>query len=391
MPASDEIQCNETQRDQTQRDQTQCDETQPMTLRGMTWAHPRATQPLAAFARARPDLPHVDWNAQPLAALEARPVSEWAQEYDLLVIDHPGLGAAVTAKALVPLDELFDRQQLAGWEQACIGRTWGSYRYLERQWAVPIDASTQVSVLGAGLTDAPPRRWDEVPAFAASHPTALCLASPHAGLTLMAMAHSESATDSILDPAVGIEALELLKSVWPLVDQATSLLDPIAVHQAIASAEGPVYCPLAYGYATYAPAVHWANAPGFQTGRPASVLGGTGLAVSALTGADRDEVRAYVTAYLDPSVQNHLVPAAGGQPATTAAWYSPEVDRTSGGFYSATIESVLTAWVRPRNPGWIPFQDTVSGIVRDTIAGAGDSATAIARINALYVAEGVRT
>ena len=354
-----------------------------MTLRGMTWSHPRATKPLAAFADLRPQVPQVLWDAQPLAAFEAHPINELALEYDLLVIDHPGIGSAVAADALRPLSSLFDPAQLEIWERGSVGPTWSSYHYRDQQWAIPIDAATQVSVVSAGLDVPAPRNWAEVPDFARTHPTTLCLAGPHAGLTLLAMASSADAFDSIVDPVFGAEALDLLKLLWPLVDQSASMLDPIGVHAAI-SESGPLYCPLAYGYANYTPAVRWADAPAWGSGRPGSVLGGTGLAVSALTGADPDELRAYVTAYVDPSVQNEIVPAAGGQPATAAAWTSPAVDRAAGGYYRSTINSINAAWVRPRFPGWVAVQDEISEIVRETITGTDDSAIAIVAINDRY-------
>jgi multiple sugar transport system substrate-binding protein len=279
---------------------------------------------------------------------------------------------------------LFDFGQLAGWAAASVGRTWSSYGYLDRQWALPIDAATQVAVRSADLADALPRRWDQLPAFAAAHPTTLCLGGPHAGLSLLAMASSAGAIDALIEPAFGVQALQLLRSLWPLVDQAVSLQDPIAVHQAVAGSGGPVYCPLAYGYASYAADVAWSDAPGWLSGPPGSVLGGTGLAVSALTGSDLGQVRRYVRAYLDPAVQNVLVPAAGGQPATTAAWTSAGVDRAAGGYYSSTLASIRSAWVRPRTAGWIELQERISVVVRDSITGSGDPAAAITEINARY-------
>lgn len=358
----------------------------------MTWSHPRATEPLAAFARARPDLPSIDWDSQPLCAFEAHPIGELARQYDVMVIDHPGIGAAVAVGALRPLDELFDAGQLAAWQRGSVGPTWSSYRYLDRQWALPIDAATQVSVLRADSDLVPPTRWDQLPAFAATHPTTLCLAGPHAGLTVLAMASSAGAfgasdEDAILDPGFGGEALELLKYLWDDVDHTVSLQDPIAVHRAIAAQDGPVSCPLAYGYANYAPAVRWSDAAGWRSGPPGTVLGGTGLAVSALTDADPDDLRHYICGYLDPSVQDHLVPSAGGQPATAAAWNDPAVDRAAAGFYSSTRASIDAAWIRPRRPGWIAVQDTVSEMVRESVTNQGDSARAVARINALFAQE----
>ena len=68
-----------------------------MTLRGMTWDHPRGYRPLEAFAAHCPAA-GVSWDRQSLAAFEAQPIAELARSYDLMVIDHPGLGAAIAAR-----------------------------------------------------------------------------------------------------------------------------------------------------------------------------------------------------------------------------------------------------------------------------------------------------
>lgn len=78
-----------------------------------------------------------------------------------------------------------------------------------------------------------------------------------------------------------------------------------------------------------------------------------------------------------PCRAGHLVPAAGGQPATAAAWTSPDVDRAAGEYYSSTYRSIETAWVRPRRQRWIALQDKVSEMVRDAIVRTTDSAEAV--------------
>ena len=47
-------------------------------------------------------------------------------------------------------------------------------------------------------------------------------------------------------------AIELLRAVWRLADREISAGDPIAVHEALAASAELAYCPLAYGYASYA-------------------------------------------------------------------------------------------------------------------------------------------
>jgi len=377
-----------------------------MTLQGLTWDHPRAYRPLEAFAQSCPQL-QVRWDRQSLADFEARPIATLAQRYDLMIIDHPGLGAAIAAQALQPLDGLVPAEQLAAWQAGSAGPTWASYtvssktvpsntlpsnRGTAQQWAVPIDAATQVSVLRPDLAGAVPRDWAGVPAMARQHRAALCLGGPHAFLTLLGMCASARPgppSDPLLHPGDAAAAIEILRAVWREADQEISVGDPITVHEAMAA--GTIaYCPLAYGYASYArpqPGRHalaWADAPGFGSTRPGTVLGGTGLAVSAPRRPDPAEVLRFLTAFLAPEVQTGLVPAQAGQPALAAAWHSAAVDQAWGRYYSSTRRSLSAAWVRPRADGWIPLQDQASALVRAAITGEVSAAETITQINARY-------
>jgi multiple sugar transport system substrate-binding protein len=365
-----------------------------MTLRGMTWDHPRAYEPLMAYADRYP-VPRVQWDRQSLEDFEAHPIDELASRYDVIVIDHPGLGAAIAAGALRPLQDLVDVATLSRWQQASVARTWTSYAMDGRQWAVPIDAATQVSIRRPDLLEAAPTSWSDVVEASRTHRTALCLGGPHALLGLLAMqASALDAVDSngradLLTPDVAAAAIELLRSVWRRADREVSLGNPIDVHAAMATRD-IAYCPLAYGYASYARptvnghALRWADAPAFRGRRPGSVLGGTGLAISARTAVDTGEVTAFLTGFLDPAIQSDFVTRHGGQPASVAAWESPAVDEAWGGYYTGTRRSLDAAYVRPRLGGWIRLQETASALVRDAIVcGRGTTAT-IDAINDSY-------
>lgn len=45
------------------------------------------------------------------------------------------------------------------------------------------------------------------------------------------------------------------------------------------------------------------------------------------------------------------------------------MDAAAHGFYSATLDTIEAAWVRPRLPGYIPFQAAASGAVRAAVLG----------------------
>ncbi|MFC5801887.1 carbohydrate ABC transporter substrate-binding protein [Streptomyces formicae] len=360
-------------------------------LSGMTWDHPRAYLALDAFA-AGSGAPEVRWHRQPLSAFEARPVAELARSHDLMVIDHPGLGAAIEADALLPIEEIIGARELDAWLDSAIGSSARSYRLGGRTWAVPIDAAAQVAVRRRGAVVPVPARWEDVPEAAAGHRVALCLAGPHAMLTLLAMCSGEPPADRtrLLDPDAATAALGLLRTVYRMSDQEASLLDPIGVHEAIAAgADGPLWCPLVYGYVSYARGgegreLAWSDAPGRRGRGPLSVLGGTGLAVSRRARGKAD-VRAWLTAYMRDDVQTGLVPRSGGQPAHRAVWTGrQDVDAAWGGFYSSTAATLEAAWVRPRLPGWITLQAEGSELVREAVVHGRPAHVAVDRINRDY-------
>lgn len=366
-------------------------------LTGMTWDHPRAYLPLEAFNRTGRAV-EVAWSRQSLADFEARPLETLAPEHDLLVVDHPGLGHALATGAVLAWDEVLEPAELEAFAAAAVGPTWSSYRLHGRQWALPIDAATQVSLAASDLRQPLPTRWRDVPDLAAEAPAALCLGGPHAFLMLLAMCADgpQRPDGSLLDPDLAEQALGLLTGLWRTVDREVSLGDPIAVHEAVA-ARAVDWCPLAYGYASYARAsagsrsLRWSDAPCFATTTPGSVLGGTGLALSARRATDRDVLRGWVRAFLEEEVQTSLVPGAGGQPAARAAWSSAEVDQAWGGYYSATRRSVDTSWTRPRYDGWVALQDEASDLVRQVLAGRASAARVVAEVNRRHVAAADRT
>ncbi|MFI7633156.1 hypothetical protein [Nonomuraea sp. NPDC049400] len=320
-------------------------------MRGLTWDHPRGYAPLDELTRldlagSNPygDVPEpIEWDRQPLEGFESEPIARLCETYDVLVIDHPGLGAAMDA--LVPMEELFEPDELARLRAGTVGRTWDSYRPEGRQWALPLDAATQVAVARPGV-DAP-KSWPEVAEFAKGTRTALCLGGPHAFLMFCALCSGD-----FLDEEEGIRALELMSELLALADPAVSLLNPIGVLDAMAG-NASDYCPLVYQYTAYPLA--FSDAPAWPGRAPGSVLGGTGLVVSRRRiGAIREAVRAHLRRLVSEPVQTELFPAAGGQGAARSAW--------KDGPTTATMEA---AWIRPRFPGYIALQERSSALIRD--------------------------
>ncbi|TCN38285.1 multiple sugar transport system substrate-binding protein [Kribbella orskensis] len=362
-------------------------------LRGLTWDHPRGYRPLEAFEAAggAPGV-RVHWDRQPLSGFESTPLAKLAERYDLLIVDHPGLGAAIEAAAVLPVEDVFGARDLSRWRAASIPPTWESYRLHGFGWALPLDAAAQVCLLRPDLLrGAPPTTWSEVLQLADRAGIVLCVARPHAGLALLAMAGDRShRTLLIRDRAA--RALDLLRAVWRRSDQRAAALDPIEIHELLAASNDLVCCPLVFSYAAYGRSTDgrqplgWAPAPRL-TGSDrhgGSTLGGTGLAVTPRAYDRVLSVTTYVRALLDLTTQAGIVSSVGGQSATAAVWQSAEVDADWNGHYSATRATVESAYVRPRFDGWIAFQDELSERVREFLRSDADPETTVAGLEADY-------
>ena len=75
-----------------------------------------------------------------MQAFAHQPVEELV-DFDLIVLDHPSIGAAVAREALFPLDDHLDADFLADQLASSVGRSFESYTWEGRQWALAIDAA----------------------------------------------------------------------------------------------------------------------------------------------------------------------------------------------------------------------------------------------------------
>src|SRR5438105_2538119 len=100
-----------------------------MTLRGMTWDHPRGYDPLVACAGAWREKTGIEiiWDRRSLQDFESCPVEALARRYDLIVIDHPHVGQVTAEKCLAPLDVPHRAAECDALAAASVGPSWPSY------------------------------------------------------------------------------------------------------------------------------------------------------------------------------------------------------------------------------------------------------------------------
>ena len=341
-----------------------------MMLRGMTWSHPRGYDPLVACSAAWRERTGVEivWDKRSLQDFESFPVEELARDYDLIVIDHPHVGQITAEDCLFPLDRPGREHELAELEAGSVGASFASYTFEGRQWALPIDAATQVQAWRGDRLERPLETWDAVLAEARQGRVLCPLRPPHSLMSLYTLTANLGqpcavAPGPLVDREVGRDAYDRLADLAALVDPACFGLDPIAAFEAMVEPGSRIGCaPLSYGYVSYARdgfrarRLRFADIPVLRPGSPVgSALGGTGLAVSARS--SHPEAAADFAFWVAGGVvQRGLYAEAGGQPGHAAAWADAAVNEPVGNFYADTRATIEGAWVRPRHDGYMAFQ-----------------------------------
>ena len=138
-------------------------------LRGITWNHTRGLVPMVAsaqrFEELHPDV-RITWEKRSLQEFADQPLAELGARYDLLVIDHPWAGFAADTGVLMAMEDVVSPEFLADQAANSVGPSYGSYRYGDRQWALPIDAATPVASWRPDLLEQAgatvPRTWEEL-------------------------------------------------------------------------------------------------------------------------------------------------------------------------------------------------------------------------------------
>lgn len=367
-------------------------------LRGMTWAHARGFDPMVAsseaYAKAHPGV-RITWEQRSLQAFADRPISEMAETYDLMVIDHPHVGEVAKQGNLLALDGLRDAE-MAGIAAGTVGLSHVSYEFGGRQWALAIDAATPVACLRPDRLDRAPRLWAEVLNMARQGQVGFALIPINALMTFFGMARNldfavAEAPEELMARDQAAHVLDLMREVVALMDRRCLGLDPIGIYEWMGrQADGPAYSPFGYGYTNYSRkgfcpyplAFH--DAPGIAAPTPrGTVLGGTGIAVSAFT-RHRDVAVDYAFWIAGAECQKGLYTASGGQPGHAAAWEDEACNALTGNFLRNTRATLEAAWLRPRYDGYMGFQDRAGNIVHACLRGEATVAATIAALDAAY-------
>jgi len=289
-------------------------------------------------------------------------------------------------------------EEIAGWAAASVGRSFASYHYAGKYWALPLDAATQVAAFRSELLqdEPPPATWDAVITLAQRRPVCLSLAGPHAALTFMSICTAlgeppaSKDSDQFVNSGVGTEALAIMAAVYGHVTRLALGKNPIGILRAMAQGADIVYCPLIYGYVNYAVpaadrhAVHFGDVPAIRAGGLlGSTLGGTGLAITRRATITA-ELLAHLRHLMSEHTQRRFIPHHDGQPSARTAWQDKEVNDRWGNFYCDTLRTTEAAWVRPRYENFITFQAGASASIRTALESGTSAKLLLAELQQQY-------
>ena len=381
-------------------------------LRGSTWNHTRGYAPLVATAKAY-QLVHqeveIQWEKRSLQDFADFPIETLAQTYDLVVIDHPSVGACRNSRCILPLDGLLPKEDLAVLASQSVGQSHASYDYGGHQWALANDTASHVSAYRNDLLQdlgvSVPQTWEEVLALgrqlhqSGQSAMAVPLIPVDALMcfyTLCASSGEDPFSNSeqkVVSRETGTRALDLLKQVLAISHAECLTWNPINVLDRMSNTSQVAYCPWLFGYSNYSRAGYapfrcqFANIPTFfKGGLPkGAILGGAGIAVSSK--CKQPQVAAAYASYVaSAECQRTTYFESGGQPGNIVAWRNARVNQASDNYFLATLDTLTHSYVRPRYPGYIDFQTRAGLVVWEFLKNGGSAVRVLEALDHLYLA-----
>ena len=373
-------------------------------LRGIAWDHPRGYEPLMAASDEYRKLQNniaIKWDVRSLKEFGDMPIERLIERYDLITIDHPYMGQADKNGLLLKLEEHISGDVLNTLEKQSLGGCYGAYRYNRHMYALPIDAAALVAAYRkdnmeeAGLNL--PKTHDELKSFYGKLPTgcsvawALCptdiwctflsLCAQHAGIGFI--------ENQQVDVKVGSSVLDEVKSHLDFVHPESINWNPIQILDRMGNGDEIIYSPYLFGYTNYSRdgytrhLVHFANSPLGAQKMISTILGGVGLAVSAMS-KNPAAAAAFVEFVAGAEVQAGIFTRNGGQPGNRIAWQSTENNKLCHNFFSDTILTIENAYVRPQHPGWNEFQEQGADLIHEGILKNTSADQIMTQLNQLY-------
>ncbi len=337
----------------------------------------------------------ISWDKRSLQEFADYPIDILANEYDLLVIDHPWAGFAANKGVLVRLEEHLPDEYLKDQKENSVGKSYESYNFNGFQSALVIDAATPIAAYRPDLIQKEniPTTWEQLISLAKEKKVAYAGFPINCLMDFYMVAGTLGGTlfDShqVVNEDTGIQALEKMRELASYCTKEMFTWEPIKVYEVMSSTNDIYYCPFAYGYSNYSRKGYAKNIlistdlVELEGSKLESTLGGTGLAISNKC-ENLDQAIEYVKYTASPEIQSTLFFESGGQPGHRQAWIDEEVNRRSFNYFKNTLPVLDRAYLRPRYSGYFHFQDNGGDIVQNYLRYGGNVKTVLEKLNKLY-------
>ena len=368
-------------------------------LKGMTWDHSRGYDPMIAtskaFANKYNNNVSIRWDKRSLQAFADRPIEQMVEEYDLMVIDYPHVGE-VSAKGLLQnfnVDEHLDK--LESLKKESVGSSHQSYNIDGYQWALAIDAASQVSCFREDLISKIPLSWNELDNLANDNKVLWPLKPVHAISSFYSIYNNlgkefDPSNRNFVERKFGIKTLEMMKQIASKLIKECFTMDPIKTAELLSETDDFVYYPYVYGFSNYSRSgfrkniLTYGDVINLSNKGPAGThLGGTGIAISKKS-EHKDLALEYSYWIAGSECQKNLFYSSGGQPGNIDAWNDDSINLETNNFFKNTKQTLNLAWVRPRHNGYIKFQDKSGDIINEFLQSNTKESFVIDKLTTLY-------
>jgi multiple sugar transport system substrate-binding protein len=378
-------------------------------LNGLTWDHPRGYAPLLGgvpeYEDQNPEI-KIHWDRRTLREFGEAPIEQYLDRYDLLIVDHPFVGFAAAHGSLVDLSPFVSEGEKIHFAADSVGPSWHSYWYGGGLWALAIDAATQVASyrpdLLPALSPAVPDTFDEVLALGEKarkkRKYVVVPACPTDAISLFFTLSSNlgypipEEGERFVDDAVAAMVLDRMHALIELAHPRSVEWNPIQVYDFMIGGSDAVYCPYGFGYSNYSRVgnsvrLKFTNAPAAgQRGCAGTMLGGTGIAISKLSRHPAEAI-AYAKWLVSSQHQRGTYFRERGQPASLTAWTDSSVNAMADDFFSGTLPTLQTAYLRPRFNGFVRFFEAAGIEINRCLRGEIKDAPLIRWLNDYYATQ----
>lgn len=349
------------------------------------------------FTELHPNI-EITWEKRSLQEFADASIEDLAKRFDLLVIDHPWTGFGAHTNAILPLSDHLSAEYIKDQELNTVGRSYESYVFSNKLWALPIDAATPVAAARLDILEKKglkvPQTYDDLLALAKKGLVAFAgipvdvLMSFYQYCCSLGEAPFQS-EEKVISTETGKKALQMFRELTQLIDPANFNRNPIQVYEAMVNSDAIAYCPFAYGYSNYSRTgysknlLHFYDLVRLNNNPMISSLGGTGLAVSSFS-KNIPEAIQYAEFTGSSNVQQNIFADNGGQPGHLQAWKSDRINALTHDYFKNTLPALERAFLRPRYSGHMYFQDHAGDVVRDYLMNGGDEELVLEVLNSLY-------